>query len=336
MKNSTDFAKLVENFLTDYLPLQRNYSKNTISSYKDTFKLFVRFITSEKGFKLKSFDMSKFNRDIIISFLEWLRAQGCSMTTSNQRLAAIKSFTSFAQIESIENLDTLLRINFIKSKKDESRNIESLTVNQMKSMINTPDNYTKTGLRHKTILCLLYDTAARVQELCDITLSDIYMGNNPKVRLKGKGRKNRVVPITPQMQDLLKQYIKEFHKESLDDECLFVNRSKAKLTRDGIDYIVKKYASMINTTDKSFPSKVHPHMFRHSKAMHMLAAEIPLVYIRDFLGHEDIATTMIYARADNQLKEAAINKLSAKIVEIDNHKDWTKDNDLMDFLEKFK
>lgn len=336
MKNSTDFAKLVENFLTDYLPLQRNYSKNTISSYKDTLKLFVRFITSEKGFKLNCFDMSKFNRDIVIGFLDWLRAQGCSMTTSNQRLAAIRSFTSFAQIESIENLDTLLRINSIRSKNDESRNIESFTVNQMKTMINIPDIHTKSGLRHKTILCLLYDTAARVQELCDITLSDIYTGNNPKVRLKGKGRKNRVVPITPQMNELLKQYIKEFHKDSLNDVWLFVNRSKAKLSRDGIDYIVKKYANVISATDKSFPSRVHPHMFRHSKAMHMLAAEIPLVYIRDFLGHEDIATTMIYARADNQLKEAAINKLSSKLVEIDDYKDWTKDNDLMAFLEKFK
>lgn len=336
MKNSTDFAKLVENYLTDYLPLQRNYSNNTISSYKDTLKLFVRFITSERGFKLNSFDMSKFNRDIIIDFLESLRAQGCSMTTSNQRLAAIKSFASFAQMESIENLDTLLKINSIKSKKYDSRNIESLTINQMKCIINMPDVHTKSGLRHKTILCLLYDTAARVQELCDITISDIYMGNNPKVRLKGKGRKNRIVPITSQMHELLKQYIEEFHKNSLNGEFLFMNKSKAKLSRDGIDYIVKKYASMISTTDKSFPTKVHPHMFRHSKAMHMLAAEIPLVYIRDFLGHEDIATTMIYAKADNQLKETAINKLSAKIVEIDNPKDWTKDNDLMNFLEKFK
>lgn len=336
MKNSTDFAKLVEGFLTDYLPLQRNYSKNTISSYKDSLKLFVRYITIEKGFKLDSFDMSKFNREIILGYLEWLRSQGCSMATSNQRLAAIKSFTAYSQIESIEYLDSLLKINSIRSKKENSRNIDSLTENQMKCLINMPDTHTKSELRHKTILCLLYDSAARVQELCDIRLLDIYLGDNPKVKLKGKGRKNRVVPITSQMRDLLKQYIEIYHTHSLDDEYLFVNKSNTKLSRDGIDYIVKKYSNMMGASDNLFPSKVHPHMFRHSKAMHMLAADIPLVYIRDFLGHEDISTTMIYAKADNRLKEEAINKLASKIVEVDDYKDWTKDNDLMSFLDKFK
>lgn len=336
MKNSTDFAKLVEGFLTDYLPLQRNYSKNTISSYKDSLKLFVRYITIEKEFKLDSFDMSKFNRDIIIGYLEWLRSQGCSMATSNQRLAAIKSFTAYSQMESIEYLDSLSKINSIRSKKENNRNIDFLTEVQMKCLINIPDTHTKSGLRHKTILCLLYDSAARVQELCDIRLLDIYLGDHPKVKLKGKGRKNRVVPITSQMRDLLKQYVEIYHTNSLDDEYLFVNKSNTKLSRDGIDYIVKKYSDIMRVSDNSLPFKVHPHMFRHSKAMHMLAADIPLVYIRDFLGHEDISTTTIYAKADNRLKEEAINKLASKIVEVDDYKDWTKDNDLMSFLDKFK
>lgn len=104
MKNSTDFAKLVEGYLTNYLPLQRNCSKNTISSYKDTLKLFVRYIIMEKELKINKFNMSEFNRDIIIGFLEWLRLRGCSMTTSNQKLAAINSFTSFAQMEWIDIL----------------------------------------------------------------------------------------------------------------------------------------------------------------------------------------------------------------------------------------
>lgn len=231
-------------------------------------------------------------------------------------------------------LDTLLKINLIKSKKEVGRNIDSLTINQMKSLINMPDMNTKTGIRHKTILCLLHDSAARAQELCDIRLSDIYLGVNPKVKLKGKGRKNRVVPITSQMSGLLKRYVKIYHGNSLDVEYLFVNKSKAQLSRDGIDYIVKKYSIVIRKSDNSFPSNVHSHMFRHSKAMHMLAVEIPLVYIRDFLGHEDISTTMIYAKADNQLKDEAINKFASKIVY--DYKDWTKDTDLMSFLDNFK
>ena len=121
----------------------------------------------------------------------------------------------------------------------------------------------------------------------------------------------------------------------LKNEYLIKNKNNQQMSRDGIEYIVQKYATILKNNDPSFPSKIHPHMFRHSKAMHMLAVDIPIVYIRDFLGHEDISTTMIYARADSRKKNEAINNLAPKLIE-EKHVDWSKDQDLLDFLNSFK
>lgn len=337
MKNTTDFAQLVTKFLTDYLPMKRNYSKNTIWSYKDTFKLFATYLVEVKEINLGNYTMQEFNKDIIIEFLEWLRERGNSINTTNQRLAAIKTFAYFAQVEDIEHIAGLQKINQIKSKKTQSREIKFLTVEQMSKLINLPNSNRKIELKHKVVLCLLYDTGARVQEICDLTIGDIILGNHPKIRLCGKGNKIRTVPITSNMNELLEEYMDAFrYQQTLRDRYLIQNIHNNKMSRDGVEYIIKKYASIASEEDPTFPSKVHPHMFRHSKAMHMLAADIPIVYIRDFLGHEDISTTMIYARADTTLKEAAINKLAPKIIEAEDYPDWTRDKDLLDFLKKFK
>ena len=117
---------------------------------------------------------------------------------------------------------------------------------------------------------------------------------------------------------------------------MITNRFNHSINRDGISYIVKKYAGIISRQDASFPKHVHCHMFRHSKAMHMLEAGINIVYIRDFLGHEDISTTMIYVRADNRLKNEAISKLAPLITESATYQDWNKDQDLMQFLNSLK
>ena len=123
---------------------------------------------------------------------------------------------------------------------------------------------------------------------------------------------------------------------ALPDAPLAVSRTHEKMSRDGVNYIISKYVSEIHSTEPDFPEKIHAHCFRHSKAMHMLAAGINIVYIRDFLGHEDISTTMIYSRADNRLKTEAINKLAPKITDETEFRDWSKDQELMSFLNSLK
>jgi len=334
--NSTDFAQLVTGFLTDYLPLQRCYSKNTILSYRDSLKLFLRFISEEKGIKLKSFNMKDFNRKIIIEFLEWYRQRGAGGSTAKQRLAAIKTFADYAQLECIEYIFPLQEIAAIKARKAAAKEVSFLTAGQISQLINRPDVNTCTGLRHRVILTLLYDSGCRVQELCDLTIADIFPGAVPTVRLHGKGDKYRTVVISEETSSLISSYVSRQLSGILKDRPLITNRYHNKIDRDGVSYILKKYVTEIRKEDPAFPEHIHCHMLRHSKAMHMLAAGINMIYIRDFLGHEDISTTMVYAKADNRLKNEAINKLAPKVINEENMPDWSRDKDLMDFLNSLK
>ena len=334
--NTTDFARLVSVFLTDYLPLQRNYSKNTILSYRDALKLLVVFITDEKGIRLTEFTMKAFNRQLILEFLEWIRSRGGSISTTNQRLAALKAFAEYAGCQQIEYLSPLQMVQNIKVKKSAGREIVFLSVEQMTRLINWPNINTVTGLRHRTVMTILYDSGCRVQELCDLRIRDINTGSNPTIRLHGKGNKFRIVTVSEKTAALIAEYISRQRSTALDDAPLIINRDHAKMSRDGVNYIISKYSSEIHSMEPDFPEKIHAHGFRHSKAMHMLAAGINIVYIRDFLGHEDISTTMIYSRADNRLKNEAINKLAPKVTEDANFQDWTKDQDLLSFLNSLK
>lgn len=331
-KNSTDFAELVTSFLTDYLPFQRNFSRNTILSYRDALKLFLRFVTEEKSISLKKFRMKDFTRELVIEFLEWYRSIGASSSAANQRLAALKTFAEYAQLECIEFISPLMSIGSIKSKKTSVREISYLSSEQMALLINRPDVNTVTGFRHRVILTLLYDTGCRVQELCDMSLGDIFISANSTVRLHGKGSKFRTVVISDETAKLISSYISRYKENSTASDYLITNRNGQKISRDGIGYIITKYVNEIRLEDDTFPEKVHCHMFRHSKAMHMLAADINIIYIRDFLGHADISTTMIYAKADNRIRNEVIGKLSVKIADASNLPDWNKDKDLMEFL----
>lgn len=334
--NSTDFACLVTGFLTDYLPLQRAYSKNTILSYRDTLKLFLRFLKEDKGISLNSFYMKDFRRGLVIEFLEWYRQNGAGISTANQRLACMKAFAEYAQFESIECIAPLQEVAGIRSKKASPREVSFITVGQMSALINLPDINTYTGFRHRVILTLLYDSGCRVQELCDLTIADVSLNATSTVRLHGKGDKYRTVVISDETADLLRSYIQRYLTKTNRTYPLVTNRYHQKIDRDGIAYIIKKYAEAIRKKDSTFPEHVHCHMFRHSKAMHMLEAGINIIYIRDFLGHEDISTTMVYVRADNRLKNEAINRLAPKITGEAELPDWNKDKDLMQFLNALK
>jgi site-specific recombinase XerD len=334
--NSTDFACLVTGFLTDYLPLQRSYSSNTILSYRDTLKLFLRFLSEEKGISPGSFYVKDFRRELVIEFLEWYRKTGASISAANQRLAAIKTFAGYAQFESIECIAPLQQVSGIKAKKASPREVTFITVEQMSILINRPDINTYTGFRHRVILTLLYDSGCRVQELCDITMADVALNTTSTVRLHGKGNKYRTVVISDETAILLKNYIQRYMPDAVGTQPLITNRFHQKIDRDGIAYVIKKYTDLIHKEDPSFPEYIHCHMFRHSKAMHMLEAGINIIYIRDFLGHEDISTTMVYVRADNRLKNDAINKLAPKVAGETNLPDWSKDKDLMQFLNSLK
>ena len=262
-RNTTDFAKMVTGFLTDYLPLRRGYSKNTILSYRDALKLFIVFLIEEKGLQLSSFTMSGFNRNLVAEFLVWCRSRGASTSTANQRLAALKSCASYAQTEQIDYIVSLQDIQAVRSRKSEGKEISFLNADHMALLINRPDVNTRNGLRHRAALTLLYDSGCRVQELCDIRLRDINTGHNPVVKLHGKGDKYRTVVISEGTGNLLKEYISRQRNGALQDQPLIVNRTGRKLSRDGVQYMIDKYVREIHEENKAFPEHVHCHQFRN-------------------------------------------------------------------------
>ena len=186
------------------------------------------------------------------------------------------------------------------------------------------------------LMVTLYDSAARVQEIIDLKVKDLRLDKPPVVALHGKGRKIRHVPITEKTRNLLKSYLltnKEHLGTSDGDKYVFLNQKKQKLSRWGISHIINKYVDMARLKDGfDVQFAVTPHVFRHSKSVHLLQSGVNLIYIRDFLGHSDCSTTQIYAKADTETRRKALESAYADILPTKELPDWTDDKNLMDFL----
>jgi integrase/recombinase XerD len=331
----TDFAYYLTNFLSKYLPGIAGLRPNTIMSYRDTFCLFLEFCSQQKKIKPEKFSLNRLNRKLVEEYLEWLeKNRNCIASTRNVRLAALHSFCRYLQMEFPDYIHSAQQIISIPMKKTKKKSVEYITLEAMKFLLERPNKKTKEGRRNMVLLSLLYDSGARIQELADLKVGDIRTGFPPTVKLTGKGNKSRIVPLMKPMSKLLRQYLKENNltDQYTFDYPLFSNRSKNKLTRAGIAYIVKKYAGKaIKEAPELFPDKLSPHCFRHSKAIHLLQSGVELVYIRDLLGHVDIQTTEIYARIDGEMKRKALEKNNNSIVS-DKMPEWQSNAELMNWL----
>jgi len=314
----TDFAYYLTDFLSKYLPGTVGLSPNTIMSYRDTFSLFLEFCAEHEKITPEKFSLNNLNRKLVEGYLHWLeKTRKCIASTRNVRLAAFHSLCQYLQTEFPDYIHQAQQILSIPMKRTRKVSVQYITLDAMKFLLERPDKTTKDGRKDTVLLSLLYDSGARVQELADLKVGDIRTVSPPTVKLTGKGNKSRIVPLMKPMAELLKQYLREndLREPYTFDYPLFSNRSKGKLTRAGIAYIVKKYADeAIKEAPELFPDKLSPHCFRHSKAMHLLQSGVNLVYIRDFLGHVDIQTTEIYARIDSEMKRKALEKSSNKVV----------------------
>ena len=333
MKQS-DLSLFLTRYLTHYLPVQRNLSGNTIRSYRDTFKLLLTFCRDMKGYDIAKLNIAKLNKKCIEEFLLWLTdARNASPSSYNQRLCAIHTFFSYVMAEAPEFMEHCVQILKIPSMTAPAPTAQYLTAENLKLILSMPDTSMPKGRRHLTLLTVLYDTAARVSELTDICVRDVRLDYPPVITLHGKGGKIRSVPIMKQTAELLKEYFTEnrIHPRIHADMPLFHNSHRIKLTRSGITYIVQKYVDMASTQAMDIPVKVSPHIFRHTKAMHLVQANINPVYIKDYLGHADISTTQIYARADNEAKRAALEK-AAEQLNLPKTVPWEQDAELIEWL----
>lgn len=334
----SDFAIHLTEFLGTYLKHQKNVSKNTITSYRDTFKLLIRYCQEQMDIKAEKLRMEMLTPALIISFLNWLETErNCSIATRNQRLAALHSFFRYVQYEEPVGIHNFQKIISVPFKKSPKKLIPHLTAEAMKLLLEQPDKSTAKGRRDLTLLSVLYDSACRVQELVDLRVRDVVLAHPAILTITGKGSKSRRVPLMKNTLVLLNHYIQEnnLDKQWKSDYPLFVNKQRQKLTREGVSYIISKYVAKARKLSTVIPEKVNPHIFRHSKSVHLLQAGVSLIYIRDILGHENIKTTEVYLKCDTELKRKAIENAYPDLID-SNLPDWSKDSTLLDWLSKLK
>lgn len=330
---ATDFAVLLRRFLTAHLAGLRGCSPNTIASYRDTFKLLITFLRDDRGIPPERLTLDRIDAAAIAGFLNWLEASRHNSTsTRNQRLAAVSSFYRWLQSQDPTQLACCQDILAIPAKKQTQPAVHHLTVEQTRRLLAAPDRTTRRGRRDTTLLATLYDTGARVQELADLAVRDIRLQPPALAVLTGKGGKTRHVPLSDNTVALLEAYLAEHHLDTPghDDHPLFVNQHRGKLSRGGIAWIIGKHHA--RTTDPTLTNiDISPHTLRHSKAMHLYEAGVPLPYIRDILGHVDLSTTEIYARASTEAKRRALEAAYTDIV-TNELPEWNQDPGLLNWL----
>jgi site-specific recombinase XerD len=330
----TDFAIRLTAFLTDYLPGQRNLSQHTVHSYRDAFALLLRFFRDQRGVVPERLCIEDLTAPVVVDFLAFLqRERHCSPRTCNQRLGALHSFFRYLQTEQPEHLAQCQRILAIPQRRYARMAVRYLSTEELGVILAQPDLKHRQGRRDAMLLTLLYHTAARCQELIDLSVRDVRLESPALVRITGKGRKTRVVPLMTNTTQLLEEYLAEMGLTSPEqvDAPLFRGRYGGRLSRSGIRYIIEKYTAKARTERQNLPQHIGPHTFRHAKAMHLLQSGNPLTVIRDILGHVDIKTTEVYARADIGMKRRALEQAVDASPPI-TRPSWQADQKLIDWL----
>jgi site-specific recombinase XerD len=336
MKQVNDFARILSGFLNNYLLQEKGVSANTVKSYCYTFILFIKYMCMIRNVPVTKLSFSLFNKDLVTGFLDWLQKErGCGEATRNQRLAAISSFIKYAEYMAPGHLFDCHQILSIPAKKTESKVINYLNIDGMKLLLQQPDTQKPKGLRDLVLLSLMYESAARVQEIIDLTPASLFITNKPyRVILHGKGNKYRSIPLPDKQVGLLRQYMTQsdlLNREN-GQKPLFPNYQGQKMTRNGVNNILVKYLKMANEKNPSMViDHLSCHAIRHSKAMHLLESKVELIHIRDFLGHKSVLTTEIYARMNPKFTFEAV-KNAYKNITVDNVPAWKGNNELMVML----
>lgn len=311
MAAARDFADMLAQFLTVYLPVTRSCSRNTVSAYRDAFILFLRFMDQQQAAHPDKVSFADFTAPNVAAFLGWLRTdRNCATATANQRLAALKSFFRYVQAEAPEQIAQARQVLGVRAAQAPESSIGYLPVEAVGLLL---EHARRRGPRDLALLTTLYDTAARVQEACDLSVGDLRLRKPVSATLTGKGRKTRIVPLTPQAATILDRHVRTLPQDP--SWPVFANRTGERLGRAGAAYILARCAHTAHTERPELvPEKVSPHVLRHSKAMHLLENGVNLIYIRDILGHASVVTTEIYAKANPEMKRQAIEAAAARTI----------------------
>lgn len=303
------FSFYVQRYFMSYLMKQHNYGANTISSYRDTFKLLYSFLVNT-DVNVSRIVIDDISHDKVIEFMTWLgetRKNGVS--TKNVRLAHIKSFFRYVMMTTPEHSDQCRKVLSIPFGKEDKKPPACMSKDAIKQMLALIDSSSDEGLRHLALLSLMYDSACRVQEIVALSVKDFHAGQCCRIYVRGKGNKYRSIPLLRETEKIVSKYIKHF--QLAPEAPLFSNKNGKRLTRQGIRYIIRKYSKMVNEAmPGTIEGSVYPHRMRRSRAMHLYLAGVPLPTISEWLGHSNIETTRFYAKVTEEMKRDALHKLS--------------------------
>lgn len=335
---TTDFAVFLNKFLTQYLPSVRGSTPLTIDSYRYTFILFLTFLDENCNIPADKVKVSDLTRENVIAFLDWLETvRGNSISTRNQRQAALNSFVHFLEYEFPEHLNEYQRIVAIPIKKMLQKEISYVKEDGVEKIVNEISMQKKNGLRDLLIVELFFSTAIRVSEMVRIQVKDLSLSPPYTLLVRGKGQKSRYVPLMPKVIPQIQAYLNAMnynHPEKIN-EYLFQNHMGKPFTRQGIYYLISSYSDKAREKDPTkIPDHMGPHKLRHSAAMSLVDSGVDLIYIRDLLGHVSVKTTEIYAKTDAKLKREAIEAASKDIVPKEVAQ-WDNNDDLKSWLRNF-
>lgn len=306
----TPLAPTLEAYFTDRLLCQQRVSPNTIASYRDTFRLLLGFAQQQTGTSPARLELTQLDATMIGAFLEHLETQrGNSPRTRNVRLGAIHGFFNYCALRHPEHAALIARVLALPAKRYEKRMVTFLTPEEVKALLNSPDRTTWAGRRDHALLLIAVQTGLRVSELIGLTNADVHLGTGPHLRTEGKGRKERVAPLTRQTVAVLKIWTRE--RGGLPADPLFPTRTGRPLTRDAIERRLAKHVNSAQTKCPTLCSKrVSMHVLRHTAAMMLLSAGVDTSTIALWLGHEQERTAHIYLHADLAIKQRALDRVT--------------------------
>ena len=336
---TTDFSHYLQKYFLQYLPNHCGSTPATIDTYRYAFISFLKFAKDELGIEADQIEVSDLNRKNIENWYLWIENTcGCSVSTRNQRQAALNGFVHYLEYEFPEYLNEYQRILSIRPKKAPIPEISYVKEDGMIAILKAVDINRVNGLRDYLILALTYSTGIRVSELIGIKVRDVSLSEPQSILVHGKGQKSRYVPLFREVIPFLDRYISERHLDLPihENDYLFQNHMRQQFTRQGIDYIVKKYAKLaaVNNLNIYIPEDFSCHKIRHSTAMGLVDEGVDLIYIRDLLGHVSIRTTEIYAKTNSKKKREAIEEAASKIVP-EEIPEWENDTGLKNWLKSF-
>lgn len=326
---------LVESFFTDYLQRQRGASEHTVRAYRDALKLLFEFIAQHRGCDMASLEPKDLDAEMIGAFLDYLEtARSNSAATRNCRRAAIRSFFRHLVRNDLAHAQQYTQVLAIPAKKSRHRPAAYLEAHDVRAIIAHPDRRTPNGWRDYTLLLFLYNTGARVSEAAGLQWPDLQLAPSRQVRLRGKGKRERLLPLWRETADALHR-LRGRLTETGDQQHVFLNHLGQPLSRDGIAYILRKHAAALARERPALARKrITPHVLRHSCAVALLQSGTDVSVIRDYLGHASIATTGRYITCNLQMKREAMQAFWKNAgLEPAHARPWKPAPDLLAFLQ---